>query len=224
MKILLVAATPFEIAPFLEHLKASFIESTADFYTKGALSIRVCVTGVGVVATTFELSKQLQREHYQLVINAGIAGSFSPAAGIGAVANVISERFGDLGVEEKDGSFSDIFDLQLGQPNVFPFENGILKNKATSDFSFLKSVNGLTVNKVHGHERTIEKIKEKYPEAVIETMEGAAVFYVCLKEGINFLEIRSVSNFVEPRNKENWDLPLAIRNLNEVLVTLVSSL
>jgi len=41
---------------------------------------------------------------------------------------------------------------------------------------------------------------------------------------INFLQIRSISNYVEPRNKDNWDLPLAISNLNNTLIELITSL
>ena len=37
-------------------------------------------------------------------------------------------------------------------------------------------------------------------------MEGAAFFYVCLKEKVNFFQIRAISNFVEKRNKKNWEI------------------
>ena len=55
-------------------------------------------------------------------------------------------------------------------------------------------------------------------------MEGAAFFYVCLQEKIPFLQIRSISNYVEKRNKSNWNIPLAIDNLNVVLLDIINSL
>jgi futalosine hydrolase len=61
----------------------------------------------------------------------------------------------------------------------------------------------------------------KNADADIESMEGAACFYVCLLEKIPFLEVRSISNYVEPRNRANWNLPLAIQNLNQVLVEMI---
>jgi futalosine hydrolase len=32
------------------------------------------------------------------------------------------------------------------------------------------------------------------------------------------MEIRSISNYVERRNKENWDLKLSLKNLNQELL------
>jgi futalosine hydrolase len=78
----------------------------------------------------------------------------------------------------------------------------------------------LTVNKVHGYDASIDLMQKKY-NCDLETMEGAAFFYVCLMENVSFLQIRSVSNYVEPRNKENWDIPLAINNLNDVLKEVI---
>jgi futalosine hydrolase len=51
-------------------------------------------------------------------------------------------------------------------------------------------------------------------------MEGAAFFQTCLTEGVAFAQIRAVSNFVEARNRDNWKMEEAIKNLNEVLVEL----
>jgi futalosine hydrolase len=51
-------------------------------------------------------------------------------------------------------------------------------------------------------------------------MEGAAFAYVCAKMKVNAIQIRSISNQVEPRNRNNWNIPLAIKNLNEVLGSL----
>jgi len=55
-------------------------------------------------------------------------------------------------------------------------------------------------------------------------MEGAAVFYACKRENIDCLQIRSVSNYVEPRNKENWQIGLAIRNLNDWMISFISEM
>ena len=50
--------------------------------------------------------------------------------------------------------------------------------------------------------------------ADIETMEGAALHYVCLQEDIPFIQIRTISNFVGERDKTKWKLKDAIENLN----------
>jgi nucleoside phosphorylase len=55
-------------------------------------------------------------------------------------------------------------------------------------------------------------------------MEGAALFHACLTLGVPFLELRAVSDLVGPRDKAAWDIPGAIKVLNEHLVRVVDTL
>jgi futalosine hydrolase len=55
-------------------------------------------------------------------------------------------------------------------------------------------------------------------------MEGASVFKVCEEFNVPCMQIRSISNKVEKRNKNNWDLDLAIRNLNIEVEKIISGL
>ena len=55
-------------------------------------------------------------------------------------------------------------------------------------------------------------------------MEGLAFYYVCYLLQKDCIEIRSISNYVEKRNKENWDIKGAIKNLNQTLFDLLESL
>jgi futalosine hydrolase len=87
----------------------------------------------------------------------------------------------------------------------------------------LSIAKGISVNKVLGNEKNIEKIISKYNPDV-ESMEGAAFFYCCKMDSIPFLEIRSVSNFVEKRDKSKWNIPLAIDKLNETAIRLIEEL
>jgi futalosine hydrolase len=48
-------------------------------------------------------------------------------------------------------------------------------------------------------------------------MEGAAVFFVCRWLGVPCIQIRAISNRVEPRSKAVWDIPLALENLKNSL-------
>ena len=59
---------------------------------------------------------------------------------------------------------------------------------------------------------------------VVESMEGAALHYVCLMEKIPFLQIRSVSNVMGDRDKNRWKIKEAIENLHETLVFLIQKL
>lgn len=220
MEILIVSATPFEIAPLVNYLDQQFESKEENKYTNQNLEVNLLITGVGLSNTSYFLGKYFGKGKIDLAINLGIAGSFNPKLKIGDVVNVASERFADLGVEEVNGLFTDVYELGLIEPNQFPFQNGVMTNPGLSDYSFLPTVKGLSVNKVHGSSQSIQLIKSKY-EADIESMEGAAFFQACLLEQIPFLEIRSISNYVEPRNKENWNLPLAIEKLGEVAISIL---
>jgi futalosine hydrolase len=55
-------------------------------------------------------------------------------------------------------------------------------------------------------------------------MEGATFFYLCSREKIPFLALRAISNMVERRNKNNWDIDLALNNLSEKLIAVLLTL
>ena len=55
-------------------------------------------------------------------------------------------------------------------------------------------------------------------------MEGAACFMACEQFDIPCIQIRAISNKVEKRNTENWNLDLAISNLNTEVERIIDSL
>ncbi len=110
------------------------------------------------------------------------------------------------------------------EPDHPPFKTGRLWNNPHAERAFLPKVHGLTVNKVHGEAASIKAVTQKYPFAQVETMEGAAFFYAALHEDLKFLQIRAISNYVEPRNRDNWELEMAITNLNVTLIEMLKVL
>lgn len=219
MKILVVAATRKEIEPLIAAsgdwllvdnslLRKEFNEHLLD----------VLVTGVGMTATAARTGIALSNRKYDLAVNAGICGSFNPQLKIGEVVNVVSDFFPEMGAENEDGLLH-ISELNLQDNNDFPFSNGILINHSVSDLAYVKTLRhakGATVNTVHGKESSIAAFHKSF-NADIESMEGAAFMYVCNLMKIKFIQIRSVSNYVEKRNPANWNIPLAISNLNTFL-------
>jgi futalosine hydrolase len=80
----------------------------------------------------------------------------------------------------------------------------------------MRPVQAVTVNSATGSETTRERLLNKYnPD--IETMEGATFFYICSRGKLPFMALRSISNRVELRNKDKWNIPLALSNLSEKL-------
>ena len=87
----------------------------------------------------------------------------------------------------------------------------------------MPSAKGITVNKVTDDQVQNQLRKEKF-SADIETMEGAAFHYVCLQQKNNFLQLRSISNNVGERDKQQWKTEEAIQNLNTALSKIVKTL
>ena len=232
MKVLIVSATKTEIAPILKQFR--FLQHISPFlseYSHQNIYIDVLITGIGTTATTYQLTKTIHRknQNYNLLINAGIAGSFNREIQKAEVVNVVRDEFADLGIDD-NGTFYTVFENKLLKNNTFPFVNGILENTSTFENATLKSnlnslikVKAITSGIVHGSQNSIDNICSKF-DADIETMEGAAFFYVALSENLPCIQIRSISNYIEPRNKKNWDIPLSINSLNEFLVALLSKI
>ena len=205
MKLLIVAATLQELSGVFAHFglaPLNFVQHE---------NFDVVITGVGMTATAFALGKILHNG-YSVVLNVGIAGSFDPNIPIGNLVQVSSDCFAELGAEDHD-SFITINDLGFGT-NTFA---------ASTIIPTLPQVKGITVNTVHGSAESIAKVSHLF-NVQIESMEGAAVFYACHQEGIPCAQVRAISNYVEPRNKENWQIGLAVKNLNDWLITYLSLL
>jgi len=218
MRVIITAATVAEWMP-------AFLEMN-NLYTSDSNRFKVQFhqTGVGMLATAVSLTKLVLDEKPDLIIQAGIAGSFDTTVPLGKVIIVNEETIGDLGVEE-DGKWKDVFDLKLEKSSYPPFERRKLPNPWLTRFNLLKlpEVNSITVNEVSTNNERIQQLIKKYNPA-IESMEGAALHYVCRQANIPFVQIRAVSNYIGERNKANWKMKEAIDNLNQVLIKYIDKL
>jgi len=206
MKTLVVAATKAELTFFYQHFnlpEGNFVESK---------NFDLLITGVGMVATAFALGKHLSHQ-YNLVVNFGIAGSFDRSIALGTVLNITEDIFAELGAENGD-EFLTITDLGFGENHY---------TAKTQRKVGLPLAKGITMNCVTGSEKSIRNLIERL-NPTTESMEGAAVFYAAKQLNIDCLQIRSISNYVEPRNKENWKIGLAIKNLNDWAISFIGEM
>ena len=188
-----------------------FVAATSQEITSKKINTQPnLITGLGMVNTAMYLTKELINNNFDLVINMGIAGAFSSTLKKGDVVEVIEDYFSEIGYED-DANFCSFkeFDLKTKL---------IVKAKTK-----LKPVKAITVNTVHGNKKSIQSTVNLFnPD--IETMEGAAFFKVCNYFNVPCMQIRSISNKVEKRNKSNWDIDLAIANLNMEVEKIIMSL
>lgn len=186
-----------------------------------AHSLTYCTHGIGMIAATFHL-QQLCARKPDLIIQCGLAGTYNDTFNIGDTV-VVETEMSDTGAENDDELLS-IFDLNLADPEQFPYRQAALPCPFLQSTPLnLKKAIGLTVNCSSGNQQTVDRRKLKY-KADIESMEGAALHYTALMSDIPFLQIRSISNRVEKRNRAGWNIPLALRNnaleIEKLLLTL----
>lgn len=218
MRVFVTAATIDEWMP-------SFLEMNP-LYTSESNRLKVMFHqgGVGLLASTVSIMKLVYEEKPDLIMQVGIAGCFDTNMKPGNVVAVKDEMLGDTGVEE-DGKWKDIFDLKLEKPGYPPFEKKRLPNNHLEKYNLLKlpEVTSITVNEISTKEERIQQLIKKY-NPVLESMEGAALHYVCREMNIPFLQMRAISNYIGERDKTKWKMKEAIENLNQHVLKYVDKL
>ena len=223
MRILIVSATEPEIASIvagLDRLRPGDGDPpkrSAEPETTRAVSceIEFLTTGVGMVATAAWCSRRFAERRYDLALNVGVCGSFDRALAPGVVVHVVEDRIAELGAEDCD-EFLTIQEMNL--PAESQFVNAAPPMNPA--IAALPAVRGITVNTVHGNERSIADARHRFNPQV-ESMEGAAFMYACLIHDVPFAQVRAVSNVVETRNRDAWTMADAIENLGRTVLRIL---
>lgn len=211
---LLVAATDLELEPVRKALN-------------GSRSAEFLLSGIGPVDATFALTRYLSL-HYQIsaVINFGVAGAYLHT-GLGLLDMCVARKeiLADLGICFSDRIEPFAMDA-LSVSREFDLQNELLletskilevENIPVSDGTFL------TVNCVTGTTMRGDHL-QRTNQAICENMEGAALARVCQGFGIDFLELRCVSNMVEDRNPSKWQLKEACMTAGYAVAKVVKGL
>lgn len=218
MRVIVTAATTGEWMPCFSKIDKLYTESSK------RLKIYFHQSGVGILATTFSLTKLLMEEKPDLIIQIGLAGCFDTSVALGKIFLIDKEIVGDIGVEE-NGKWKDIFNMKLEKSNYPPYEKKMLLNPHIEKFNLLKmkTVTGVTVNEITTRKERIRQIVKKY-DPVTESMEGAALHYVCRGLNVPFLQMRAVCNYIGERDKTKWLIKDSLHNLNKSLMSYFDKL
>lgn len=219
MNILIVAATEFEVKPLLEYLKIDNAYPGMNFPNTitDQNEVRVLITGVGMVNTAYMMGRY-SNTLFDLILNVGVCGAFDRELELGQVVHVTQDILSEMGAED-DERFMTFDELNLAGDYIF---NQHLTNNFEA-FEKLIKVKGITVNTVHGNEKSILRVKDLFKPNV-ESMEGAAFYAGCIRAGENYTQIRAISNYVEKRDKSKWQMHLAVANLNDYLIQFIEEL
>ena len=223
-RILLVAATPIELDLTVTWLRERATSSRGSILCFEATEVEVLFTGIGLAAASYTLGLRFgsgeQRPDYAL--QAGLAGAIDRKIAIGSVVQVVSESLGDTGATEPDGTWLSLTDM--GLPPGEPFgEMEVAYVPPSGIATPFPIVHGVTVAQTTGSAERLRQLRVRWPEAQVETMEGAAFFRACLDAGLEPVQLRAISNYVEPRDRAKWQLGEAIFSLDAALQDLLGS-
>ena len=219
-RIAIVSATLPEVKECIDYLHSKAKPLHPYSFQMNRTVIDVLISGIGSIQTAVNCCTYICNVGPDFMIQAGIGGSYVSELEVGEVVYITQERMIDLGIELSDGTNEDLFAAGLIDSNQYPFTDGLLKNPDIPDPPFMKLATANSVERVSGALSKINWIQEN-ARAEVESMEGAAFFYSCLQHKKPFMSIRGISNRVEIRNKDNWNIPLAIKNLNQDLIHIL---
>ncbi len=179
--------------------------------------------GVGKTAAAVALHGLLRsRPATRAVLLFGVAGAFPdhhrqrPApARLGDVCVVGEDRFGDEGVDTPDGFqpirceaiYATARGGMLGDPGLFPAHKRMAADAARR--LAVEVVRGATVSTCSGVDARSRELHHR-TGADVESMEGAAVAYVCQKAEVPLLHVRAISNWTGDRDRGEWNLGAAV--------------
>lgn len=208
-------ATPAEFTSFFPEYADSANETTSDKLIKLSENRGyACILGMGILNFATNLTYLLasvkqQKIQISGVLILGVCGAY-PGRGINVldVVRVDSECVGDMGYQEKDGTFS-------------PFPSSVRATAvehAPVHLQKLKSAVGLTVNCCTGTEE-LGRMRAKMFDADIENMEGAAGIAACMAHNTPVFEIRAVSNMATTRDRASWKFNEALAALKKCVMS-----
>ena len=237
-EILILTATGPEQRDLARRLENAVVQEVAGKkWRTGQLAgseVGLVETGIGAVNTAHALTCVLQARRPDVVLQMGVGGAY-PGAGLalGDLALASAEIYGDLGVRTGDGWYSAEF---IGIPvvergrayfNSFPVDRKLMERARevlqggwSEPAPALRVGPFVTVQECSGLAEMGQERGERF-DAVCENMEGAAAAHVCLLYGVSFVELRSISNQVEDRRTDKWDLPLALARAQEAVLRLL---
>ncbi|MEV1315976.1 futalosine hydrolase [Micromonospora arborensis] len=204
-------------------LVVTAVPAEADAVRAGLADSIVTVAPVGVgpavagaaTARLLALAEAAGRP-YRAVVSAGVAGGFAGQAEVGDTVLGTASIAADLGAESPDG-FIPVDELGmplalLGAGSVVPADPGLL---AALRAALPAATTGpvLTVSTVTGTAASTEELRRRHPEAVAEAMEGYGVAVAAAQAGVPFVELRTISNPIGPRDRNAWRLREALTAL-----------
>ncbi len=184
--------------------------------------VMVCAGGMGKVNAAHTATLLAHRKPDLLVIF-GVGGAYpSSGAKIGDVALAKEEIAGDEGVLTlegfKDTEFIGIPLIDTAASVIYttypaaetPLRRALktLASRQKTDEGHVHVGTFVTLSTCTGTSVRARDLEHRY-HGLCENMEGAAAAHVAELHGIPWIEVRGISNVVEDRDLQKWDIPRA---------------
>ena len=227
--ILITAATPAEmhaITIYAENIRSSTVGWRE--LLSGALhgqAVSLLITGPGLSNTVQAITATIETARPAMIINTGCAGVFKETGlKIGDIAVATQEIDIQIGIEPAHGSvLTRLLPFPILIKNGIEIKRRYFLNEELADNAFTiltQAFANTDVNIAKGPFITVSTITATDLRAAdifshyhpcMEAMEGAGAAHLACFYDIPLIEVRSASNFVGKRDKNQWNLPLAFQ-------------
>lgn len=230
--ITVIAATPLELTALIEafHARPHPASLPWEIFVANEAPIKMLfvISGIGTSNASAASALMAQLFAPDLIITTGCCGAY-PGSGliIGDIALATSEVFADEGVVTPEGWQSlEQIGIPLLEVNGKRYFNEIpLSPRANAAAQEVAGRLGsdpiaagrfLTVATCSGTNARGTELTDRF-HGICENMEGAAVALMAARYGIECLELRGISNYVEDRDRTRWNIKLAAANSQRFL-------
>ena len=219
MHIALFYAMPSEIDSLIHGAAPMETVHGVSFY-RIRPNVIACCGGVGKVNAAMAAALLIEHYHPDLILNAGVAGCFEEVP-IGTL--VLAEKFvqhdvDTTGVGDPIGLVSTVnrvdfptADFEKAKAAMdktgYPYRTGTV---ATGDWFGIPG-------------RRADWVRDTFHPLLCE-MEGCAVAQVCLRNGVKFMAIKSVSDCLFEHHDFAFNFPAAMKDLNRVVMAFLTQL
>lgn len=212
MRVLAVVATDKEQRALLGALPATPLD-LGPYRACRAPHGDVLVAGIGPAAAAAGTATALALGAYDLCLSVGICGAFRGTADLGDTVVATELVAADLGADSPSGFLGT---GALGWvDDVVPVDASLLGTLVARLGHGVVAGPVLTVSTVTGTRARADELAQRHG-AVAEAMEGWGVLTAAQPHGTPVLEVRTVSNLVDDRDKGTWDIAAAFAALTRV--------
>lgn len=220
----MAVAAPLELAAILRGLDCPGKPAHEWELVEALPGVDIVLTGVGKANAAGAIGRLADPLRHRVVLNIGVGGLLPGSSGLEPGAAVLATRsvFADEGVQEP-GRFVDC--AALGFPAIggamgiaaSPGPAGRVRSCVDAESVVA------CVSTCSGTDELAREVARR-TGAAVEAMEGAAAGLSARRIGLEFLEVRVISNSTGDRPRQRWELAMALDRTSRLIGPILRTL